>query len=234
MVDYNLEEQYYKGLSLRLIKRKDYKNKNAKRFTLNRTNQNIWIPNSFLLDDGTIKKDCNLDWIFNRRLTKHKLKLAGKSLECSRYGDIRFSNSDATVEVSGVVDTILNHYHKSKVFKNITTGELVSFNTIEEVEVAQRSKEYKVSCFKVGDKRINKKYLPQWYKSLWVKYFLKNPNLLSYLQQFDTFTNQLEKSRGFDVFSGEYFDSSVMQEIRNKGIIEVKECLEDFFNQINK
>ena len=50
----NYKTQYYKGIPLNLISRK-YKNMKAKRFIINHTNQNVWIPNKHLKEDGTIK-----------------------------------------------------------------------------------------------------------------------------------------------------------------------------------
>lgn len=76
-MQYNLEVQYYRGLPLKLIYRKDYKTKRAKRFSINSTNQNVWIPNQFLEADGTIKADAKLGFIFNTPTTLHKIKLAG-------------------------------------------------------------------------------------------------------------------------------------------------------------
>lgn len=75
----NLETQYYRGLPLRLINRKDYKHKNAKRFVINNTNQNIWIPNCYLLDDGTIKDNVDIMYIF--RKAKRKLEIAGYKIK---------------------------------------------------------------------------------------------------------------------------------------------------------
>lgn len=74
-IKYNTELQYYKGLPLRLIARKDYKSKKAKRYAINDTNQNIWIPNKFLLEDGTIKDDANIMFVFKG--AERKLELAG-------------------------------------------------------------------------------------------------------------------------------------------------------------
>lgn len=71
----NLETQYYKGLPLRLIDRKDYKHQKAKRFVINNTNQNIWIPNCYLEKDGTIKASADIMFIF--RKSKRQLELAG-------------------------------------------------------------------------------------------------------------------------------------------------------------
>ena len=70
----NLETQYYNQIPLNLINRK-YGNRKAKRFVINHTNQNVWIPNKHLLPDGTIKPGENLNYIFSR--AKRQLELAG-------------------------------------------------------------------------------------------------------------------------------------------------------------
>lgn len=74
----NYETQYYKGIPLNLISRQ-YKNMNAKRFIINHTNQNVWIPNKHLKVDGTIKKMENIDYIFRKSI--RKLELAGITQE---------------------------------------------------------------------------------------------------------------------------------------------------------
>ena len=73
-MELNTNIQYYKEIPLKLIIR-NYLNYNAKRFTINNTNQNVWIPNKHLTEDGTIKKDENLDYIF--RKAQNQLTLAG-------------------------------------------------------------------------------------------------------------------------------------------------------------
>lgn len=70
----NFEVQYYKGIPLKLINRY-YGNMKARRFTLNGTNQNVWIPNKHLLQDGTIKNEEDLDYIF--RKSQNQLNYAG-------------------------------------------------------------------------------------------------------------------------------------------------------------
>ena len=70
----NYEMQYYKGIPLKLIHKK-YKNMKAKRFTINNTNQNVWIPNKHLEEDGTIKPTENIDYVF--RKAQRQLELAG-------------------------------------------------------------------------------------------------------------------------------------------------------------
>lgn len=71
---FNFEVQIYKGIPIRLINRK-YGDRNAKRYTINNTNQNVWIPNKHLLEDGTLKQDENIDYVF--RKAQNQLNIAG-------------------------------------------------------------------------------------------------------------------------------------------------------------
>lgn len=66
--------QFYKGIRLELINR-NYKGRLAKRFTLNGTNQNVWIPNKHLESNGAIKKGENIDYVF--RKSQRQLEIAG-------------------------------------------------------------------------------------------------------------------------------------------------------------
>ena len=75
----NTKMQYYRGLPLKLIDRKDYKNRKAKRYSINNTNQNIWIPNVYLESDGTIKENVDIMFIF--RKAKRQLELAGYKIK---------------------------------------------------------------------------------------------------------------------------------------------------------
>ena len=70
----NYETQYYTGIPLNLVRRK-YGNRKAKRFVINHTNQNVWIPNKHLEEDGTIKITENIDYVFRRSI--RQLELAG-------------------------------------------------------------------------------------------------------------------------------------------------------------
>lgn len=70
----NFNIQYYKGIPLQLINRK-YGDRNAKRFAINHTNQNVWIPNKHLTEDGTIVPGEDLDYVF--RKAQRQLMLAG-------------------------------------------------------------------------------------------------------------------------------------------------------------
>ncbi|MED1801338.1 hypothetical protein [Brevibacillus porteri] len=68
------EPQYYKGIKLQLIRR-NYTGYAAKRFTLNGTNQNVWIPCKHLHDDGRLKENEDIDYVF--RKAQRQLELAG-------------------------------------------------------------------------------------------------------------------------------------------------------------
>lgn len=71
----NYNTQIVKGIPFKLIKR-NYKNYKAERFTINNTNQNIWIPNNCLSLDGTIIEN-KINWILSNETIKRKIKLAG-------------------------------------------------------------------------------------------------------------------------------------------------------------
>lgn len=70
----NLEQQIYKTIPVKLIKR-NYRNMKAKRFTINNTNQNVWIPNKHLTEDGTIRAFEDIDYVF--RKAQNQLNIAG-------------------------------------------------------------------------------------------------------------------------------------------------------------
>ena len=84
---FNTETQFYRGIPLLLIERYDYHTKKAKRFTMNGTNQNVWIPNQYLLEDGTINPEANLDFVFFNRL--NQIKLSGLVLINGIYQQIQ-------------------------------------------------------------------------------------------------------------------------------------------------
>ena len=75
--NFNMDIQDYKGIPLRLIYRDTYRSDKAKRYAINETNQNVWIPNKHLEEDGTIKQGENLDYIFIKAAKMKKLKYAG-------------------------------------------------------------------------------------------------------------------------------------------------------------
>ena len=74
---YNTGTQMYKNVPLQLIvyTENHFAKLKAKRFTINGTNQNIWIPNVYLEPDGTLKENINIDFIFYK--SARQLELAG-------------------------------------------------------------------------------------------------------------------------------------------------------------
>lgn len=74
-IPYNTNIQYYKGIPLLLIRRGGYEDQMAKRYTLNGTNQNVWIPNKHTLEDGTLIEGENIDYVF--RKSQRQLELSG-------------------------------------------------------------------------------------------------------------------------------------------------------------
>lgn len=70
----NLKMQHYKEIPIKLIDR-TYEGMKAKRYTINNTNQNVWIPNKHLAEDGTILEDENIDYVF--RKAQNQLNIAG-------------------------------------------------------------------------------------------------------------------------------------------------------------
>ena len=74
---YNTDTQLYKNVPLELIvyTESHFARLNAKRFRINNTNQNVWIPNTNLEPNGTIKSNANIDWIFYK--ANRQLELAG-------------------------------------------------------------------------------------------------------------------------------------------------------------
>lgn len=68
------DTQYYKTIPIRLVQR-EYGNRIAKRFVINDTNQNVWIPNKHLDFEGKLKDNEDIDYIF--RKSCRQLELAG-------------------------------------------------------------------------------------------------------------------------------------------------------------
>lgn len=73
----NFETQFYKGIPLKQIDR-GYGNAKARRFTINHTNQNCWIPLKHLELDGTIKPKEDIDYVIFR--SKRQFEIAGVSI----------------------------------------------------------------------------------------------------------------------------------------------------------
>lgn len=73
-VQRNFGVQYYQGIPLQQIDR-GYGNAKARRFTINHTNQNCWIPCKHLEADGTIKPGQDIDYVIIQ--SKRQFKKAG-------------------------------------------------------------------------------------------------------------------------------------------------------------
>ncbi|AAS91585.1 hypothetical protein [Staphylococcus phage 812] len=81
----NFDIQYYKGIPLQQIDR-GYGQARARRFTINNTNQNIWIPMTYLKPNGTLKNNIDIDWILVKE--KCSLKKAGLVIKIEITGDV--------------------------------------------------------------------------------------------------------------------------------------------------
>lgn len=77
---WNDKKQFYKGIRIRLIPYalEYYLKKKAKRFELGerRYGQNIWIPNKYLEDDGTLKPNINIDFVMYEAYRQKKFEYA--------------------------------------------------------------------------------------------------------------------------------------------------------------
>lgn len=81
---YNTHIQSYRGIRFKLIvyTEQHFASLRAKRFLLisdkeDHPSQNFWIPNCYLEDDGTLKPNVFVDWIFVKCAKANKLKYAG-------------------------------------------------------------------------------------------------------------------------------------------------------------
>ncbi len=85
---YNDSDQFYKGIRIRLIPYHpiQYAKYKAKRFELGerKYGQNVWIPNAYLMEDGTLKKNINIDFVFTRAIRQNKFDYA--HLDASVFG----------------------------------------------------------------------------------------------------------------------------------------------------
>ncbi len=96
-----------------------------------------------------------------------------KNLECSSRGDKRFSAFYAKVRFNGKLDSIENHYQKCK--------------RLNDGSIAGKGKRPDYILLK--DKKVSPSHLTAFYKLLWIGYFKRNPDLLTYAKQFDTFSD---------------------------------------------
>ncbi|MBQ8999309.1 MAG: macro domain-containing protein [Clostridium sp.] len=110
-----------------------------------------------------------------------------KILECSTAGDKRFSAMVAKVSVNGVIDTIENHYQKSKAFLD-ENGDLYTVNASKE------AKGKKPVAFKISGYYLPLSYGAMFYDLLWYKYLKANPELELILEKYDDYSDRY-KSR---------------------------------------
>lgn len=77
---YNLQTQFYKGIPVTMLDYHPsyYAQRKAKRFQLGdkKYGQNIWIPNTYLEEDGTLKPNGNLDFVFRQAHAQRKFEYA--------------------------------------------------------------------------------------------------------------------------------------------------------------
>lgn len=99
------------------------------------------------------------------------------TLECSSKGDNRFSALYARVYLFDKWDTIENWYQLCKRFN----GKAPS--TFKE------AKGKRPSFLMINRQRIDKDYLTQWYKYLWLEYLDRNPHLVEYASEFNKFND---------------------------------------------
>lgn len=84
-LDRNFKIQYYKGIPLKQIDR-GYGSRKARRFVINHTNQNCWIPLKHLEPDGTIKQKQDIDYVVIGN--KRQFKLAGVTIKFEVAGGL--------------------------------------------------------------------------------------------------------------------------------------------------
>ena len=114
-----------------------------------------------------------------------------KILECSTAGDKRFSAMVAKVSVNGVVDTIENHYQKSKVFLD-EGGNLYTVNNSKE------AKGKKPVAFKINNYYLPLSYGAMFYDLLWYKYLKANPELEVVLEQYDDYSDKFKSKVAYN------------------------------------
>lgn len=147
------------------------------------------------------------------------------TLECSTKGDARFSAMWARVSVNGVVDTIENHYQKSKVFK--IDGNIVRPKTINEAKNWQH-KGNKPIAFVLGKFTYPVELLSMWYESLWWKYLMEHKDLYKYACGFDTFTDSYKRKNTMNC------QAEVIEYAVKNGLKELYKKLKPFFDAIEK
>lgn len=128
------------------------------------------------------------------------LKHGNLTLECSSVGDIFFSAFGAHVDVYGAEHSIEYHYQTSKLFKKLDSDGDVMYDPINEEPLLEQARTIKEAKGRkpekiiIGDLVLDKEFLSQWYKLLWVKYLDSNQDFVTYLHNFDDFTDKFKGS----------------------------------------
>lgn len=143
-----------------------------------------------------------------------------KVLECSSKGDKRFSALFVKVKVSGVFDSIENHYQLCKRARN-EKGEIIVPKNWKDL------KGKKVDFFVMNGITFPESYLTQYYKLLWVKYLDANTALVSYASQFDDFN---------DIFKGKSINcqADVVRQYVKEGRKSIMNECQPFIQVLNR
>lgn len=156
-INLNLNPQFYKGIQIRLIERHDYKNHAAKRFMLGdeRRNQNIWIPNQYLLEDGTLKTNVNIDFIMRKAYVQKKFKYAEININPMTWKvDVMFFKDEyeflsnmypckVNVNISGVIYTFKSSESAFQAFKSKDMDTFLSFLDLDGYKAKKKAKKMK-------------------------------------------------------------------------------------------
>lgn len=147
-----------------------------------------------------------------------------KNLECSSKGDKRFSALYAKVYVNKKLDSIENHYQKSKVFLNLKTNETFQCEDFKRTKAIQyKTKDYKLIGFNINGIFLEKEFLSDWYKALWYKYLITNKHLLVIINEYDTFTDCFKRKNTINS------QSDVMKYIKDFGLDRLYQDIKPFF-----
>lgn len=156
-----------------------------------------------------------------------------KTLECSTAGDFRFSALKAKVSVNGVIDTIENHYQKSKVFLN-NDGTFYTAKNFSE------AKGKKPIAFKINGCYLPLRYGAMFYDLMWYKYLKNNRDLEIVLENYDDYSDKYKSKIAYNCQADtirKYMKKDGVNLPRNeRGVLLLKECrpLLDFLNNKSK
>ena len=101
-------------------------------------------------------------------------------LECSSNGCKMFSAFYAKVKVFNVLDSIENHYQKSKAFLQ-ENGTYKTYTNWRDV------KGKKPDAFLINGEYMSLEYGIMFYDLLWYKYLKENPQYIEYLAKYDDY-----------------------------------------------